>query len=897
MIERLFCFMRSEKTMLAIPVISRSISTTCPYCGVGCGIEATVNPDETVTIRGDQAHPANFGKLCVKGTSVGETVSLAGRLLQPMLYGKPVTVDKAVQAVAQGLASMMAEYGPESVAFYVSGQLLTEDYYVANKLIKGFMGSANIDTNSRLCMASAVVGYKRAFGSDTVPASYDDLDACDLLVMVGSNAAWAHPILFQQMAKSKRENPHKKIVLIDPRLTDSADIADLHLPLLPGTDAFLFNGLLSYLAQHQALNDDYISQFTQGIDESLQLAQQTAPSIEVVAEICGLSVESVEEFYRWFAQTEKTVTFYSQGVNQSSSGVDKSNAIINVHLATGRVGKLGASPFSITGQPNAMGGREVGGLANQLAAHMDFNNPADIDRVARFWQATHMAQTNGLKAVDMFKAIESGKIKAIWIMHTNPVVSMPDADAVRRALEACPLVIVSDNMAHTDTVKLAHIQLPAAAWGEKDGTVTNSSRIISRQRPFKSAPVQVKPDWWWICQVAQAMGYAGFDYDSPAAIFREHAALSGFENDGLTSRRDFDISGLSNLSDADYDHFVPKPWPITEQSPNGTERLLSDGQFFTDSRKANFIPITPRLPMELPCEAYPFVLNTGRYRDQWHTMTRTALTPRLLQHRSEPLLSINAKDAQKLNLQEGDIARVSNRLGQCLLRVSVDEGMRQGQVFAPMHWTDVYASQARVDCLIPAHTDPLSGQPESKHAVVTIAPFKPQWQGWVMTRSAEWQANTAYWVKVPLANAVLWWLADDQPLDEMSLPIADMRYEDSRLGIYRCATLDDERLDSVFFSAQNSGADLPSPDVIVRLFAEYALTSAQILSLLTGQDNQQADTGAIVCSCFSVGEKTIEKAIVGGANTVESIGVCCQAGSNCGSCIPEIKRLLAKRGV
>ncbi|HQR96818.1 MAG TPA: molybdopterin-dependent oxidoreductase, partial [Thiotrichales bacterium] len=330
--------------MLAIPVISRSISTTCPYCGVGCGIEATVNPDETVTIRGDQAHPANFGKLCVKGTSVGETVSLAGRLLQPMLYGKPVTVDKAVQAVAQGLASMMAEYGPESVAFYVSGQLLTEDYYVANKLIKGFMGSANIDTNSRLCMASAVVGYKRAFGSDTVPASYDDLDACDLLVMVGSNAAWAHPILFQQMAKSKRENPHKKIVLIDPRLTDSADIADLHLPLLPGTDAFLFNGLLSYLAQHQALNDDYISQFTQGIDESLQLAQQTAPSIEVVAEICGLSVESVEEFYRWFAQTEKTVTFYSQGVNQSSSGVDKSNAIINVHLATGRVGKLGASP-------------------------------------------------------------------------------------------------------------------------------------------------------------------------------------------------------------------------------------------------------------------------------------------------------------------------------------------------------------------------------------------------------------------------------------------------------------------------------------------------------------------------------------------------------------------------
>lgn len=898
--------------MQTIPVSARSVNTTCPYCGVGCGIEATLNSDETVLIRGDRLHPANLGKLCVKGTSVGETLSLSGRLLQPMLYGKPVTVDKAVQAVAQGLANMIAVHGADSVAFYVSGQLLTEDYYVANKLIKGFIGTANIDTNSRLCMASAVAGYKRAFGSDSVPASYDDLDACDLLVLVGSNAAWAHPILFQQMAKSKRENPRKKIVLIDPRVTDTADIADLHLPLLPGTDAFLFNGLLTYLAQHQALNLDYIAQFTQGFEESLKLAQQTAPSIEVVAEVCGLSVESVTEFYQWFVEHEKTVTFYSQGVNQSSSGVDKSNAIINVHLATGRVGKVGASPFSITGQPNAMGGREVGGLANQLAAHMDFSNHSDIDRVARFWQAPNMAHHNGLKAVDMFKAVHEGKIKAIWIMHTNPVVSMPDADFVREALERCPLVIVSDNMANTDTVKLAHIQLPAAAWGEKEGTVTNSSRIISRQRSFLSTPQQAKPDWWWICQVAQSMGFSGFDYASPAAIFREHAALSGFENDGIISRRDFDISGLAQLSDADYDDLAPKAWPITSKAPNGTERMLTDGQFFTANRQANFIPITPRLPMELPSAAYPFVLNTGRYRDQWHTMTRTSLTPRLLQHRSEPLLSIHPKDAQKLDLKAGDIARISNRLGQCLLRVSVDEGLVQGQVFAPMHWTDAYASQARIDRLVPSHTDPLSGQPESKHAVVAVEKFQARWHGWVLSRH-DWQPTTSYWAKVPLSGVTLWKLADEgqsitqHPLsregsaqlspDKGDLGSSYLRYTDVAQGIYRSAYLDHNQLQSVFFSAPQADERLPSADWIAGLFSQDALTEAQRFALLSGIDTSTEDVGAMVCACFQVGVKTIEKAITAGAHSVEAIGECCRAGSNCGSCIPEIKRLLAKRGV
>ncbi len=872
-----------------------STSTTCPYCGVGCGIEVTVNADK-IGIKGDKTHPANFGKLCVKGTAVGETLSLAGRLLQPMVDDVVVSVENAITSVADGFSKVIHDHGADAVAFYVSGQLLTEDYYVANKLIKGFIGTANIDTNSRLCMASSVVGYKRAFGCDGVPASYEDLDEADLLVLVGSNAAYAHPILFQQMAQSKRDKPHKKVVLIDPRATATNDIADLHLPLKAGTDAYLFNGLLTYLSQHGLINQDYIDQFTQGFDDALAQAQATAPNIDSVALVCGLSIEAVSQFYDWFAHTDKTVTFYSQGVNQSSSGVDKSNAIINVHLATGRVGQVGASPFSITGQPNAMGGREVGGLANQLAAHMDFNKPEDIDRVARFWGATNMAQTNGLKAVDMFKAVHEGKIKAIWIMHTNPVVSMPDADFVRAALEVCPLVVISDNMTNTDTVNLAHIKLPAAAWGEKDGTITNSDRTISRQRAFLEMPGNTKPDWWWIAQVAKRMGFVGFDYTSAADVFREHAALSGFENDGVLSRRDFDISALQGISDVDYDALVPMQWPINRENPQGTKRLFADGQFFTPNKKAHFIAITPCLPVEQPSLDYPFILNTGRYRDQWHTMTRTALAPRLMQHRSEPLLSIHSNDAQQLGVQAGDFVRVSSRLATNLLRVEYDAGLQRGNLFAPMHWTSVYASSARVDALIPSHTDTLSGQPESKHAVVSVEKFATLWQGWFLSRN-DWQPTTPYWVKVPLDEMTLWKLASDTPLilSDFGVASANMTYTDSAQGIVRLASIINDRLQTVLFVAPALDERLPNADWVASLFAKESLSDSQRFSLLSGQDSTTEDVGAMVCACFQVGQKTIQSAIKSGVTTVEAVGACCQAGTNCGSCIPEIKALLAKQ--
>ncbi|TAN64804.1 MAG: nitrate reductase, partial [Magnetospirillum sp.] len=500
------------------------IRTTCPYCGVGCGVIAMPGEDGWV-VKGDPDHPANFGKLCVKGAALAETIGLDGRLLHPEIGGEPVGWDTALDTVADRFGAVIAEHGPDAVAFYVSGQLLTEDYYVANKLMKGFIGSANIDTNSRLCMSSTVAGHVRAFGADTVPGCYQDIELADLVVLVGSNAAWCHPVIFQRLLAEKIRRPDLRIVVIDPRRTATAECADLHLAIRPGSDAVLFNGLLAHLKGEETEVD------------------------------CGVALEQIVTFFSWFAETEKVVTLWSQGINQSSSGTDKVDAIINCHLVTGRIGRPGMGPFSLTGQPNAMGGREVGGLANMLAAHMGFDDTA-IDRVGRFWGAGRMATRPGLKAVDLFHAVADGKIKALWVMATNPAVSLPEADLVRTAMAACPFVVVSDCEADTDTTRLAHVRLPALAWGEKDGTVTNSERRISRQRPFLPAPGEARADWWIISRVAARLGHAeAFAYEGPADIFAEHCRLTAFENGGS---RDLDLGGLSG---ADYDALMPIQWP------------------------------------------------------------------------------------------------------------------------------------------------------------------------------------------------------------------------------------------------------------------------------------------------------------------------------------------------
>ena len=544
-----------------------SVRTTCPYCGVGCGILATPDGGGGAAIAGDPDHPANFGRLCSKGAALGETLGLGTRLLHPMERQHDGTLaridwDMALGRVADGFKRIVERDGPDAVAFYLSGQLLTEDYYVGNKLMKGFIGSANVDTNSRLCMASSVAGHKRAFGSDTVPGLYADLDEADLIVLVGSNAAWCHPVLFQRMQQNRRERG-AKLVVIDPRRTATAAEADLFLPIKPGMDTALFAGLLVHLAESGKLDRGYISRHTTGFEDALERAHAISLDLATIQQITALPGAEVRAFYDLFAATERVVTCYSQGVNQSSQGTDKVNAIINCHLATGRIGRTGMGPFSLTGQPNAMGGREVGGLANQLAAHMNFT-PAEVDRVRRFWNAPNIATHEGLKAVQMFEAIERGEIKALWVMATNPAVSLPRAGAMRDAMRKLELFVVSENVASNDTLNSgAHIVLPAAAWGEKDGTVTNSERRISRQRRFLPLPGEAKPDWWIVAQVARRMGHGdAFAYESAVEIFREHAALSAFENDGA---RDFDIGSLADLSDASFDALEPVVWPARER--------------------------------------------------------------------------------------------------------------------------------------------------------------------------------------------------------------------------------------------------------------------------------------------------------------------------------------------
>jgi assimilatory nitrate reductase catalytic subunit len=878
----------------------KTTRSTCPYCGVGCGVSVEV-VEGKIALTGDAQHPANFGRLCSKGAALADTLGREGNLLYPVVRGQRASWEAALDQVAQGFGDIIAEHGPDAVAFYVSGQLLTEDYYVANKLMKGFIGSANIDTNSRLCMSTAVAAHKRAFGEDVVPVCYEDVEAADLVVLVGSNYAWAHPVLYQRLAAAKQVRSELRVVVIDPRRTSTCDIADLHLAIAPGADAFLFNGLLHHLRREDALDLQYIERHVGGYAAAFEAAR-AAGTIPKIAQTCGVPETDLGEFFRLFARTERTVTIFSQGINQSSSGVDKANAILNVHLATGRIGKLGMGPFSITGQPNAMGGREVGGLANQLAAHLDFSDPASIDLVRRFWNAPHIAQVPGLKAVEMFQAIADKKIKAVWIMGTNPAVSLPDADKVRAALRDCELVVVSDCVEHTDTTACADILLPALGWGEKDGTVTNSERRISRQRALQPASGMAKPDWWIIAQVARRMGHAeAFPYTNAAQIFREHARLSAFENEG---GRAFDIGGLSGLSDAEYDALQPVQWPVSSNNAAGTARMFAEARFYTPGGKARMIAVSPRLPAVTVDHEFPLVLNTGRIRDQWHTMTRTGKVPRLNAHLFEPFVQMHASDAKLYGLQDGALARLSSRHGSMLARVQLSADQRPGSVFVPMHWNDAWAKSARADALVAPITDPISGQPESKHTPVRVAPYHPAWQGFALSRErlafddtsyCAYSRGAGYW-RHELAGETL----PENWRDWVKTFIADaaglIEYRDTAMGRYRAADIKEGRLEAVFFIAPDQR--LPEREWLGSLFDQAQIGAADLAGLLSARPPKGAvsDTGRIICACNSVGEKTILNAIdTQGLNSVEAVGQCLKAGTGCGSCVPEIRRLLQSR--
>ena len=866
--------------------MTAGIRSTCPYCGVGCGVLLTPDGQGGLAVRGDPDHPANFGRLCSKGSALGETLGMQDRLLAPQIGAQAVDWTTALDHVADRFRESIATHGPDSVAFYVSGQMLTEDYYVANKLMKGFVGSANIDTNSRLCMASTVAGHKRAFGTDTVPGTYEDLEEADLVVLVGSNLAWCHPVLHQRLLAA-RQARGTRIVVIDPRRTATCDAADLHLPLAPGTDVALFNHLLGELAARGAIDPD-LARRVEGYDAALATA--TADDVAVT----GLPSEDIAAFCAMWADTQKVVTVFSQGVNQSTSGTDKVNAILNCHLATGRIGRAGMGPFSVTGQPNAMGGREVGGLANMLACHLDLENADHRMAVRDFWDApVPLPATAGLKAVDMFRAVGDGRIKALWVIHTNPAVTMPDANAVRDAIAGCPFVVVSDITAQTDTARLADVLLPATGWAEKSGTVTNSDRTISRQRAALPAPGAARPDWHILAEVGRRMGWsAAFDWTGPAEIFAEYAALSAT---AARFGRDFDISGLAGLDAAAYDALPPTRWPVRADG-SGQERFFADGGYFHADGKARMLPVTHRAPAARTGPKYPFRLNTGRIRDQWHTMTRTARAPRLNTHLAEPFLDIHPEDARAMDLGPAALVEVRSPQGRALFRARQTDTVGRGQVFAPIHWTGETAPAARVDAVIAAAHDPISGQPETKAAVVSVTPFAAGWYGFAVS-IAPVTPDCDYWARARTDAGWRMELADATAPEDwetearrlFNLPDAQMQHvSDPARGTHSIAFHRDGVLLAALFVA-------PHPVRAMRDYVAGLPGTEAPLALSGRRPGDQPDPGPILCACLSVGMNTILRAIeTQQLLSVEAIGTALGAGTNCGSCRPEIADLIAR---
>ncbi|MFA7586160.1 MAG: molybdopterin-dependent oxidoreductase [Novosphingobium sp.] len=844
------------------------IRTTCAYCGVGCGISAEVTEERRIRITGDPAHPSNHGRLCSKGTHLGETIGLEGRLLHPMIGNRRASWDDALDHVAQRLRTTLAEHGPDSVAFYVSGQLLTEDYYVANKLMKGFIGSGNIDTNSRLCMASAVAAHNRAFGEDLVPCTYDDLEQADLILLVGSNTAWCHPVIWQRI-EAARTARGTKLVVIDPRRTETAEQADLHIAIAPDGDIALFTTLLAEMRDRRLIDRAYLGErcvVPEGYLESLTTANP------------GVPYASFAALADMVATRPRMVTLFSQGANQSRCGTDKGNAIINLHLALGRINQPGMGPFSITGQPNAMGGREVGGLATTLACHLGFSAGERAD-VAAFWNAPNLCAGPGLKAVDLFRAVHDGQVKFLWVMATNPAVSMPDAGFVREALALCDTLVVSDVMADTDTGKFAHVRLPALGWGEKDGTVTSSERRISRQRRLLAAPGEARADWAILCDLAGRMGWGhAFAHDRPATIFREYAAMTG-----LAARhgRAFDLRGLADLSDHGYQELEPVLWggahPLAERFgfPDGKARLVA----------------VDRPPAASVDPQFPLRLNTGRYRDQWHTMTRTGLSPTLSQHRREALLEIHPEDGAWHGLEQDGLARVTTAAGAALFRVSYNEGQQQGDLFVPMHWTDAMAGEARANRLALADVDPVSGQPGFKNTPARVEAVQPEWRAFLVCRQAPSLPPLLWWSRSRVAGGWLYELAGEGAVDADRLlpPGERLDAADHERGMRRIAVLGSGGVLESALYATRSG-ELPPREWVA---AQLGNGGAAALELLAGRPAQpQPDRGPMVCVCQGVGANTIREAACAGAVTVGAVGSTTGAGTSCGSCRPAIARLI-----
>ncbi|MFZ2306254.1 MAG: molybdopterin-dependent oxidoreductase [Rhodoferax sp.] len=919
--------------------------STCPYCGVGCGVIIESQGSQITGVRGDPDHPANFGRLCTKGATLHLTASAEvtrqTRLLQPMQRlqrdqaPQPVSWDSALQTAADGFERIVREHGPDAVGFYVSGQLLTEDYYVFNKLAKGLMGTNNIDTNSRLCMSSAVAGYKQTLGADAPPACYEDIAHTQCLFIVGSNTAYAHPILFRRIEDAKKANPSLSVVVVDPRQTDTASIADLHLPIQPGTDVMLFNGMLHIMAWEGWLDTAFIAEHTNGFEDLKATVRDYTPF--VVADACGISKESLLLATRLFAGMRQlngpartpTLSLYCQGLNQSSSGTAKNAALINLHLATGQIGKMGAGPFSLTGQPNAMGGREVGGLANLLSAHRDLANPAHRAEVAALWGVPTVPEKPGKTAVEMFQAAADGEIKALWIACTNPAQSMPDQATVRRALERAELVVVQEAFATTATCRYADLLLPATTWGEKVGTVTNSERRISRVRAAVPAPGETRHDWQIAVDFAQHLEARGigpgkplFDYPTAESIWNEHRES--------TRGRDLDITGMSyDLLDRQ----GPQQWPMRQGQATGQARLYADGIFPTPDGKAKFAN-TVYKPVAEPREArYPLSLNTGRLRDQWHGMSRTGTLGRLFGHVAEPCIEMNPQDMAKRQLVEGDLVHVTGKRGSIVVPVQASTTLPLSQTFMAMHWGEEFLSGsssagerlAGVNALTNPAFCPSSKQPEFKHAAIKVLKAELPWSllgvAWLPAdhalqareRLKALMARFAFASCTPfgrersglLFRAAAYDAPDDAVLAEieslLGLGSADvLRYADKKRGQRRAiqllgANAAGERQLNAFVLAGDTSAQGWIKTLLQDELPAQAYGRLLLVPSATPPVALQA-RGKQICTCFNVSETAINAQLAScKGNPVQRLAqlqAALPCGTNCGSCLPEVKRLV-----
>ncbi|MDP1656429.1 MAG: molybdopterin-dependent oxidoreductase [Hylemonella sp.] len=944
-------------------IVVRETKSTCPYCGVGCGVIIESQGAQITGVRGDPDHPANFGRLCSKGSTLHLTatpdITQQVRLLQPMqrlqrgAAPQALGWDAALDLASTRFANIIRTHGPDAVGFYVSGQLLTEDYYVFNKLAKGLIGTNNIDTNSRLCMSSAVAGYKQTLGADAPPACYEDIDHADCLFIVGSNAAWAHPVLFRRIEEAKKANPALKIIVADPRRTDTAGSADLYLPIQPGTDVALFNGLLYIMLWEGWLDSAYIAAHTSGFEALKATLQDYTPYL--VAQTCGIDKQALYEAARLFAtggsgdpqRRGATLSLYCQGLNQSSSGTAKNAALINLHLATGQIGKPGAGPFSLTGQPNAMGGREVGGMANLLSAHRDLANPQHRAEVAALWGVPDVPARPGKTAVEMFQAAADGEIKALWIACTNPAHSMPDQATVRRALERAEFVVVQEAFATPSTCDFADLLLPASTWGEKDGTVTNSERRISRVRAAVPAPGQARHDWQIAVDFAHRLekevGVGSefrtttpmeanhternsaltpsslFAYPTPESIWNEHRES--------TRGRDLDITGLS------YQQLeaAPQQWPLPEGALEGKARLYEDGIFPTPDGRARFANTVYREVAEPRESRFPFSLTTGRLRDHWHGMSRTGTLGRLFGHVAEPALQMNAQDMAHRGLAEGDLVHVTSKRGSIVVPLQASAEVAAGQAFMAMHWGPEYLSGqsstgqplAGVNALTTSAFCPDSKQPELKHAAVKILKAELPWtllaMAWLPADSAlrTREALRRLMLRFPFASCVpfgrdrtgvlLRAAAHEAPPADLLAEVealfnlrdaSVLHYADPKRGQRRAVRVHrthEQTTVEGFLLAGDTRAEV----WLKTLLQDELPAQAYGRALLQGSATAPVALAARsrqVCTCFNVSESAIHTQLThcrgSEGERLAQLQQALQCGTNCGSCVPELQRLV-----